>query len=94
MVVYDSKFRGEELSVQMFPRGFQNVVTDTRCLFNGVTGLKRLTIRSTEEPVYDYSYRVKIDLSNTSIEELYIDLTQRQCVLSPYIRKCQSLKRF
>ena len=85
VVVYDSEFRS--------PRGFQNVVTDTRCLFNGVTGLKRLFIRSIEEPVYDYEYRVKLELYSTSIEELYIDFTQRQCVLSPYIRKCQSLKK-
>lgn len=94
VVVYASGFRSEELSVQMFPRGFEDVVTDTRCLFTRVTGLKRLIIRSTEEPVYTYSYKVTINLINmSSIEELVIDFTQKQCVPTLYISACKSLKK-
>lgn len=93
VVVYASGFRSEELAVQMFPRGLQSVVTDTRCLFTRVTGLKRLIIRSTEEPVYNYSYKVTINLINMSIEELVIDFTQKQCVPTLYISACESLKK-
>ena len=93
VVVYASWFRSEELAVQMFPRELQSVVTDTRCLFTRVTGLKRLIIRSTEEPVYNYSYKITINLINMSIEELVIDFTQRQCVPTLYISACESLKK-
>lgn len=94
VVVYASGFRSEELVVQMFPRGLQSVATDTRCLFTRVTGLKRLIIRSTEELVYTYSYKVTINLINmSSIEELVIDFTQKQCVPTLYISACKSLKK-
>lgn len=93
VVVYDSDFSNEELFIQMFPQGLQSVVTDTRCLFNGVTGVKRLIISSTEEPVYDYNYIVNIDLTKTSIEELDIDFTQEKCELTLYTSKCASLKK-
>lgn len=93
VVVYASGFRSEELAVQMFPRELQSVVTDTLCLFTRVTGLKRLIIRSTEEPVYNYSYKVTINLINMSIEELVIDFTQKQCVPTLYISACESLKK-
>lgn len=93
VVVYDSEFSSDELCIQMFPQGLQTVVNDTRCLFNGVTGLKRLIIRSTEEPAYDYNYIVNIDLTKTSIEELDIDFTQEKCELTLYTSKCASLKK-
>lgn len=93
VVVYASGFRSEELAVQMFPRELQSVVTDTLCLFTRVTGLKRLIIRSTEETVYDYSYRVTINLINMSLEELFIDFKQMQCVPTLYISACNSLKK-
>lgn len=93
VIVYASGFRSEELAVQMFPRELQSVVTDTLCLFTRVTGLKRLIIRSTEEPVYDYSYRVTINLINMSLEELFIDFKQMQCVPTLYISACNSLKK-
>ena len=93
VVVYDSNFSSEELFIQMFPQGLQTVVTDTRCLFNGVTGVKRLIISSTEEPAYDYNYIVNIDLTKTSIEELDIDFTQEKCELTLYTSKCASLKK-
>lgn len=81
VVVYDSEFSSDDLCIQMFPQGLQTVVNDTRCLFNGVTGLKRLIIRSTEEPVYDYNYIVSIDFK------------QEKCELNLYINKCPSLKK-
>lgn len=93
VVVYDSEFSSDELCIQMFPQGLQTVVNDTRCLFNGVTGLKRLIIRSTEEPVYDYNYIVSIDSNKTSVEELDIDFKQEKCELNLYINKCPSLKK-
>ena len=93
VVVYASGFRSEELAVQMFPRELQSVVTDTLCLFTRVTGLKRLIIRSIEEPVYDYSYRVTINLINMSLEELDIDFMQKQCVPTLYISACESLRK-
>lgn len=93
VVVYDSEFSSDELCIQMFPQGLQTVVNDTRCLFNGVTGLKRLIIRSTEEPVYDYNYIVSIDSNKTGVEELDIDFKQEKCELNLYINKCPSLKK-
>ena len=77
----------------MFPQGLQNVVTNTRCLFNGVTGLKRLSVHSTEQPAYDYDYEVSIDLIKTSVEELSIDFSQESCRLKLYINKCSSLRK-
>lgn len=93
VVVYDSEFSSDDLCIQMFPQGLQTVVNDTRCLFNGVTGVKRLIIISTEEPAYDYNYIVNIDLTKTSIEELDIDFTQEKCELTLYTSKCASLKK-
>lgn len=94
VVVYDSEFSSEEVSIQMFPKGLQTVVTNnTRCLFNGVTGLKRLSVHSTEQPAYDYDYKVSIDLIKTSVEELSIDFSQESCRLKLYINKCSSLRK-
>ena len=93
VVVYDSEFSSDELCIQMFPQGLQTVVNDTRCLFNGVTGLKRFIISSTEEPAYDYNYIVNIDLTKTSVEELDIDFKQEKCELTLYTSKCASLKK-
>lgn len=77
----------------MFPQGLQNVVTNTRCLFNGVTGLKRLSVHSIEEPAYDYGYNVAIELINTGIEEVNIDFSQRKGKLTLYITRCELLKK-
>jgi hypothetical protein len=93
VVVYDSEFSSEEVSIQMFPQGLQTVVTNTRCLFNGVTGLKRLSVHSTEQPAYDYDYEVSIDLIKNSVEELSIDFAQESCRLKLYINKCSSLRK-
>lgn len=93
VVVYDSEFSSDDLFIQMFPQGLQNVVTNTRCLFNGVTGLKRLSVHSTEQPAYDYDYEVSIDLIKTSVEELSIDFAQESCRLKLYINKCSSLRK-
>jgi len=93
VVVYDSDFSSEELFIQMFPQGLQTGVTDTRCLFNGVTGIKRLSVHSTEQPAYDYDYEVSIDLIKTSVEELSIDFSQGNCRFKPYINRCYSLRK-
>lgn len=94
VVVYDSEFSSDDLFIQMFPQGLQNVVTNTRCLFDGVKGVKRLDVHSTEQPVYDYDYEVSIDLIKTSIEEISIDFSQGSCRLKFYINKCPHLERF
>lgn len=93
VVVYDSEFSSDDLFIQMFPQGLQNIVTNTRCLFNGVEGVKRLTVHSTEQPAYDYDYEVSIDLIKTSVEELSIDFSQGSCRLKFYINKCSSLRK-
>lgn len=93
VVVYDSEFSSDDLLIQMFPQGLQNVVTNTRCLFDGVKGVKRLDVHSTEQPVYDYDYEVSIDLIKTSIEEISIDFSQGSCRLKFYINKCYTLRK-
>jgi hypothetical protein len=93
VVVYDSEFSSDDLFIQMFPQGLQNVVTNTGCLFNGVERVKRLDVHSTEQPVYDYDYEVSIDLIKTSIEEISIDFSQGSCRLKFYINKCSSLRK-
>lgn len=90
VVVYDSEFSSEEVSIQMFPRVGQGI-TVPLCKFDGATGIKRLTINSVEESDYDYS--VCVELINTSVEELSVDFSQGNCRLTPYIKECYSLRK-
>lgn len=92
LIVYDSEFT-DELSVKLIPKGFQNIITGTQCVFNEVTGLKRVSISSNEETAYDYSYSVTVEVAEASIEELHIEFKQDNCELELRVNKCPALRK-
>ena len=92
LTVYESEFT-DELSVKLIPDGYKNTKALNRCIFNEVTGLKRVFISSNEETVYDYSYSIKVELSEASIEELFIEFKQDNCELNLKVNKCPALRK-
>lgn len=77
----------------MIPDGYKSIKPWGRCIFNGVTGLKKVFISSNEETVYDDSYSIKVELSEASIEELFIEFKQDNCELNLRVNKCPALRK-